>query len=48
MSNELGFGAPEASGAFHATHDFAIDTATFNDVQGNYVCDHFIARIDHH
>jgi hypothetical protein len=48
MSNELGFGALEASGAFHAAHDFAIDKATFNDVQGNYVRDHFIACVDHH
>ena len=47
MSNELAFGAPEASGAFRAAHDFAIDKATFTDVQGNYVRDHFIAFVNY-
>ena len=42
----LGFGA--TSGTFHAAHDFAIDKATFNDVQGNYVRDHFVACVDYH
>jgi hypothetical protein len=47
MPNELGFGAPEASGAFHAAHDFAINNSTLNDVQGNLVRGHFVACVDH-
>ena len=46
MSNERGFGASEASGAFRAAHDFAINNSTLNDVQGNYVRDHFVACVD--
>jgi hypothetical protein len=48
MSNELGFDAPEASGAFRAAHDFAINNSTMNDVKGNYVRDHFVACVCHH
>lgn len=47
MTNELGFSAPEASGAFRAAHDFAINNSTLNDVRGNYVRDHFVACVDH-
>ena len=46
MSNGHEFGAPETSGTFHAAHDFTMHNATFNDVQGNYVRDHFVACID--
>ena len=46
MTNELGFSAPEASGAFRAAHDFAINNSTLNDVRGNYVRDHFVACVD--
>ena len=48
MSNELGFDAPKASGAFRAAHDFSINNSTMNDVQGNYVRVHFVACVCHH
>jgi hypothetical protein len=50
MLNELGFDAPEAPmpGAFCAAHDFSINNSTMNDVQGNYIRDHFVACVCHH
>ena len=47
-SNELVFGVPGASGAFHAAHHFAINNSTLNDVQGNYVSGRFVACAYHH
>jgi hypothetical protein len=48
MSIELGIDAPKASGAFRAAHDFSINNSTMNDVQGNYVRDHFLTCVCHH
>jgi hypothetical protein len=47
MSNELKLGAPGASVTFRAVHNLAINNSTLNDVQGNYVRDHFVACVDH-
>ena len=44
---EFVFGAPGAPGAFRAAHHFSIHNSTLNDVQGNYVRDHFVVPYSH-